>query len=65
MIRIFPMKVFLLAVIAVLLYNSPGARNATGDILRKTANIIDTDTTTSTNNQPDNYTFTVPNPFAD
>ena len=54
------MKLFLLAVIAVLLYNSPGARNATGDILRKTANIIDTDTTT----QPDNYTFTVPNPFA-
>ena len=58
------MKLFLLAVIAVLLYNSPGARNATGDILRKTANIIDTDTTTPANKQPDNYTFTVPNPFS-
>ena len=58
------MKLFLLAVIAVLLYNSPGARNATGDILRKTANIIDTDTTTTNKSQPDNYTFTVPNPFA-
>ena len=58
------MKLFLLAVIAVLLYNSPGARNATGDILRKTANIIDTDTTTPTKSQQDNYTFTVPNPFS-
>ena len=58
------MKLFLLAVIAVLLYNSPGARNAIVDILRKTANIIDTDTTTPTESQPDNYTFTVPNPFS-
>ena len=58
------MKVFLLAVIALLLYNSPDARNATGSILRKTANIIETDTPTPTNKQPDNYTFTVPNPFS-
>ena len=65
MIRIFPMKVFLLAVIAVLLYNSPGARNATGEILRKTADIVDTHEATPTKSQPDNYTFTVPNPFAD
>ena len=65
MFRISPMKVFLLAVIAVLLYNSPDARNATGDILRKTANIIDTHETTPTESQPDKYTFTVPNPFAD
>ena len=53
------MKVFLLAVIAVLLYNSPGARNATGNILRKTADIVDTHT--QTNDNPE-Y-FQIPNPF--
>ena len=53
------MKVFLLAVIAVLLYNSPGARNATGNILRKTADIVDTHTQT---NDIREY-FQVPNPF--
>ena len=53
------MKVFLLAVIAVLLYNSPGARNATGDILRKTAEIVDTHP--QTNDNPE-Y-FQIPNPF--
>ena len=58
------MKVFLLAIIAVLLYNSPGARNATGDILRKTADIVDTYETTPVNSQPENYHLTIPNPFS-
>ena len=53
------MKVFLLAVIAVLLYNSPGARNATGRILRQTADIVDTQP--QTNDNPE-Y-FQIPNPF--
>jgi len=53
------MKVLLFAIIAVLLYNSPDARNATSDILRKTANVIE-----SSEVQPDNYTFTIPNPFS-
>ena len=53
------MKVFLLAVIAVLLYNSPGARNATGNILRQTADIVDTHP--QTNDNPE-Y-FQIPNPF--
>ena len=53
------MKIFLLAVIAVLLYHSPGARNATGNILRKTADIVDTHS--QTNDNPE-Y-FKVPNPF--
>ena len=51
------MKIFLLAVIAVLLYHSPGARNATGNILRKTADIVDTQSQTSDNPE---Y-FQVPN----
>ena len=53
------MKVVLLAVIAILLYNSPEARNATGNILRKTADIVDTQI--QTNDNPE-Y-FQVPNPF--
>ncbi len=53
------MKVFLLAVIAVLLYNSPGARDATGNILRKTADIVDTHP--QSNDNPE-Y-FQIPNPF--
>ena len=53
------MKIFLLAVIAVLLYYSPDARNATGNILRQTADIVDTQSQTSDNPE---Y-FQVPNPF--
>ena len=55
------MKVFLLAVIALLLYNSPDARNATGDILRKTADIVDTNNNTTT--ITDTKYFKVPNPL--
>ena len=53
------MKVFLLAVIAVRLYPSQGARNAHGEILRKTAEIVDTHP--QTNDNPE-Y-FQIPNPF--
>ena len=53
------MKIFLLAVIAVLLYHSPGARNATGKLLRQTADIVDTHP--QTNDNPE-Y-FQIPNPF--
>ena len=55
------MKVFLLIVIGVLLYNSPDARNATGDILRKTADLVDTH-----NDSPqtsEHLEFKIPNPF--
>jgi hypothetical protein len=59
------MKIFLLAVIAVLLYYSPDARNATGNILRKTADIVDTYSSNPAdrphNDNPE-Y-FKVPNPF--
>jgi hypothetical protein len=35
------MKIFLFAVIAVLLIQSPEARNASGSVLRNTANVLD------------------------
>ncbi len=35
------MKILLLAVIAVLLIQSPEARNASGSVLRNTANVLD------------------------
>ena len=37
------MKYILCGVIAFLLYNSPDARNATGDILRKGADFLQSD----------------------
>ena len=37
------MKYILAGVIAFLLYNSPDARNATGDILRKGADFLQSD----------------------
>ena len=54
------MKLFLLAVIAVLLYNSPDARNAGSELLQRTANLLRTDEI----NTPSEYTITIPNPFA-
>ena len=53
------MKVFLLAVIALLLYQSPDARNATGNILRQLGDIVDT---YEDKNENPEY-FKVPNPF--
>ena len=35
------MKIFLFGVIAVLLIQSPEARNASGSVLRNTANVLD------------------------
>ena len=36
-------EIYLFGVIAFLLYNSPDARNATGDILRKGADFLQSD----------------------
>ena len=53
------MKVFLLAIIALLLYHSPDARNATSEILRGTADMVEPNTFKSDNPA---Y-FRIPNPF--
>ena len=45
------MKYILAGVIAFLLYNSPDARNATGDILRKGADLLQTEQSTEQNEQ--------------
>ena len=45
------MKYILCGVIAFLLYNSPDARNATGDILRKGADLLQTEQSTEQNEQ--------------
>ena len=58
------MKLFLLAVIAVLLYNSPDARNAGSELLQRTANLLRTDEISNNNHPPSEYTITIPNPFA-
>ena len=41
--EVWKMKYILCGVIAFLLYNSPDARNATGDILRKGADFLQTE----------------------
>ena len=45
------MKYILCGVIAFLLYNSPDARNATGDILRKGADLLQTEQSTEQKEQ--------------
>ena len=45
------MKYILAGVIAFLLYNSPDARNATGDILRRGADLLQTEQSTEQNEQ--------------
>ena len=45
------MKYILAGVIAFLLYNSPDARNATGDILRKGADLLQTEQSTEQKEQ--------------
>ena len=40
--RLSPMKLILLGVIAFLLYTSPQARNASSEILRSTADFLET-----------------------
>ena len=52
------LKLFLLGVIAFLLYQSPNARNATADLLRTTADVVDTH---PHEGNPKN--FIIPNPF--
>ncbi len=53
------MKTFLLIVIVFLLYTSPQARDATANVLRTTANFLDTKPQESSN--PEH--FQIPNPF--
>ena len=53
------LKLFLFGVIAFLLYQSPDARNATADLLRTTADVVDTHP--QSNSNPKN--FVIPNPF--
>jgi len=45
------MKYILAGVIAFLLYNSPDARNATGDILRRGADLLQTEQSTEQKEQ--------------
>ena len=55
------MKLFLFGILAVLLYNSPDARNAFGGVLRKTADIVD-----AHDERPQSaahFNIEVPNPF--
>ena len=56
------MKLILLGVIAFLLYTSPQARNASSEILRSTADFLETKEQTPDRLQDPEY-FKVPNPF--
>ncbi len=56
------MKFILLGVIAFLLYTSPQARNASSEILRSTANFLETKEQTPELLHEPEY-FKVPNPF--
>jgi hypothetical protein len=56
------MKIFLFAVIAVLLIQSPEARNASGSVLRNTANILDKRDNTFSQSKK-NFNIQISNPF--
>ena len=60
--KLDPMKLILLGVIAFLLYTSPQARNASSEILRSTADFLETKEQTPDRLQDPEY-FKVPNPF--
>ena len=60
--KLDPMKLILLGVIAFLLYTSPQARNASSEILRSTADFLETKEQTPERLQDPEY-FKVPNPF--
>ena len=60
--KLDPMKLILLGVIAFLLYTSPQARNASSEILRSTADFLETKEQTPQRLQDPEY-FKVPNPF--
>jgi hypothetical protein len=53
------MKIFLIAVIAFLLYNSPPARDSSADVLRNVADFVDTKPQNTDNPKH----FQIPNPF--
>ncbi len=55
------MKILLLAVIAVLLIQSPEARNASGSVLRNTANVLDK--RDDQIQSKENFSIQIPNPF--
>jgi len=55
------MKILLLAVIAVLLIQSPEARNASGSVLRNTANVLDKRDDQLQSKK--NFSIQIPNPF--
>jgi len=60
--KLDPMKLILLGVIAFLLYTSPQARNASSEILRSTADFLETKEQTPERLSDPEY-FKVPNPF--
>ena len=55
------MKIFLFGVIAVLLIQSPEARNASGSVLRNTANVLDK--RDDQIQSKENFSIQIPNPF--